>query len=428
MLTSLKKKITSREAVIGIIGMGNIGLALLEAFAHAGFPLVGYDKDKKKVDMLKNQHNYLSYVEFENLFSLIKVNRFEPSHNPDILKKADIIIISVTIPLDKHLAPDLTNLKKGSLVILQSSTYPGTTEKKLLPFLENPEFKVGKDFSLAYVPENYDPGNHDFSFFDIPRLVSGITPTCLEIVSLLYNQIGTNVIPCPSPTIAEAAKLFQNSYRMVNISFVNEMKIMFDNMDIDVWDIIKAAATKPFGFTPFRPSAGAGGDCIPVCPEYLIWEAKETNGPTTILETAIHINESMPKFVVDKIVEGLIAHKKNIHTARILILGVSYKKDVNDIRNSAALKILSLLKKIHAEIYYHDPFIETLHSLPFYPNLELKSINLEYEKLGYYDAVVVVTNHSFYNWIHIMKYSQLVVDTCNATSCILTDKDKIIKA
>lgn len=439
IIPSLKDKILSKEAVIGVIGMGNIGLTLLEAFGKAGFSLVGYDTDQNKVEKIKLNNNYLNHDSFKGLFSLIKENRFEPSSQSSILQKADVIVISVPTPLDIHKNPDLTNLrhafntvvenlKKGQLIILQSSTYPGTTENELLPLLEKSKLKVGKDFYLVYVPEMFDIGNEKFSFAQIPRIIGGITPSCLQLGELLYEKIGCKVIPCSTPKIGEAAKLLQNTYRFVNISLINEMKVMFDYLNIDIWEVIEAASHKPFGFTPFYPSVGAGGDCIPVSPGYLIWKARNLKGATTLVETSDQINDAIYIYVVDKVRQCLVRSKKSIKDAKILVLGVTYKKDINDIRNAPSLNILDLLKKMHADVHYHDPYIESLQNLKRFPDLNLKSEELNYEKLNQYDVVLIVTDHSIYNWSKIVEYSQLIVDTRNVTANIPGAEKKVIKA
>ena len=437
--STLKEKISSNEAVIGVIGMGYIGLSLLDAFEKFSFPLVGYDTNFQRVEMLKNKNSYISHLTLKGLFSLMEKNLFEPSVNPDILQKADILVISVSSGLDEHQIPNLSHLrqtfelvvnylKKDQLIILQSSTYPGMTENELLPMLEKKGFKVGKDFYLAYVPEVFDIGNKDFTFTQIPRIMGGITPACLEAAKMLYEKIGCKTVGCSSPKIAESAKLLQNSYRFLNISFINEMKIMFDGMDIDIWEVIQAASTKPFGFTPFYPSPGVGGDCIPVSPAYFIWEAKETAGPTTLLETAEHVNNMTPHFVVEKLIQGLARKKKSINGALILVLGASYKKDINDIRLASSLVILSLLLKNLAKASYNDPYVSEIKAPPKHPELHLKSESLDYNNLSQYDAVLIVTDHSDYDWEKIVANSQLVVDTRNATAKVQGRKENVIKA
>lgn len=438
-ISQLEKKIASKKAVIGVIGMGYIGLSLLEAFGAAGYPLVGFDLNENKIQMLKKKKSYLNFMDLKILFKMIDKKLFKPSSDSSILKDADVIVISVSTSLDRYHVPNLTQLwaafktvckyiRKGQLIILQSSTYPGTTEEELLPLLENSHLKVGKDIFLAHVPEVADIGNPNYSFTQVPRIVSGITSACRKIAGILYSSIGCQIVPCSSTRVAESAKLLQNAYRLVNISFINEMKVMFDRMNIDVWEVINAAKSKPFGFTAFEPGPGIGGDCIPIAPLYLIWKAKVTEGPTTILEQAAHVNESIHIYVFNKIVQGLNQQKKSINGAKILILGVGYKENVNDIRESAALKLLFLLKEMRAEAFYNDPYVPEIANIPGYPNLNMKSVQLIYEDLHLYDAVVIITAHSSYNWGKIAQHSSLIIDTRNVMVGNKNHKKKVIKA
>lgn len=439
-MNELQKKIASKTAVIGTIGMGYIGLSLLAAFGQAGFPLVGFDLDEKKVEMLKHKKTYLNFIDCTHLFSLLDQHLFKPSSDPNILKHADILVICVPTSLDLYHVPDLTRLKeafqtvsnylkKDQLIILQSSTYPGTTEEALLPIIEASGLKVGKEIFLAHVPEVVDIGNQEFNFNQVPRIVSGITPACREMAEKLYAQLGCPIVKSSSPRIAESAKLLQNAYRLINISFINEMKIMFDRMNIDIWEVIEAAKSKPFGFTAFEPGPGIGGDCIPKAPFYLVWKARITEGPTTMLEQAGQVDESMHLYVLNKIILGLNQQKKSIRGAKILILGLGYKKDVNDIRESAALKILHTLKEMNAEVSYHDPYVLEISHVQDHPDLYfLESINLVYEELSLYDAVVIVTDHSCYDWEKIAQNSNLIIDTRNAMKGIQEAKNKVIKA
>ncbi len=434
----LEQKIIDKTAIIGVIGLGTIGLSLLDAFGRAGFSLVGYDSSTQKMQMLKNRESYLNFMDMSHLFGMMDENRFIPSSDSNVLKDADVLIISVPTSIDRYGTPNLTNLraafqtvaaylKKHQLVILQSSTYPGTTQEELLPILSKSKLSVGIDFYLAHVPEITDIGNQDFNFIQMPRIVSGITPSCMKSVSLLYQYVSSKIIPCSSTQVAEAAKLLQNAFRLVNISFINEMKILFDTMNIDVWEVIAAAATKPFGFMPFYPSPGIGGDCIPIAPFYLVWKAKASGGPTTMLEDAGRINDGMPHYVINKLIYGLNQHKKTIRDSKILILGAGYKKDVNDIRESIALKILPILKEMQANVDYHDPFVKSISNFPSHPEMAMESIEFNLENLNQYDAVVILTDHSFYDWPKIVKNSNLVVDTRNV-SANLIDTRKIIKA
>jgi len=440
MHTKLKNKITSREAVVGVIGMGFIGLYSLDVFAEAGFSLVGYDIDKKKIRMLKQGKSYLSNISLKNLHERIKEGRFTPSSDPSSLKKADVILISVPVPIDEHGTPNLElikmafqtvfdNLKKDQLIILESSVPPKMTERVLLPLLEKSGLKVGVDFFLAYAPEMYDIGNKVYTrFTQVPKITSGVTPACLKMVNHFYINVGNKIVPCSSTKIAESSKLLQNAYRLVNISFVNEMKVMFDSLGIDIWEVITAASSKPYGFTPFYPSAGAGGDCIPVAPAYLIWTAKLNGGHTKLLEMSEQINGATSEYVVHKTIQGLAKNKKSVNGSNILVLGVCYKKDTSDTRHSPALKIISILKDMRANVKYHDPLIKKIVLDTTHENLELKSVRLTYEHLPKYDAVVIITPHSTYNWSEIIKHSNLLIDTCNVTGNFKKAKEKIVKA
>lgn len=436
--SELEQKLLNKSAIIGVIGLGNIGLSLLDAFGKAGFPLVGYDTNREKIKMLQNRESYLNYMDMEPLFKMMDQNRFKPSFNPEILKEADVLIISVPTSIDRYGTPNLTNLRsafqtvskylrKHQLIVLQSSTYPGTTQEEFLPILQRSNLNVGIDFYLAHVPEIADIGNLDFQFTDMPRIVSGITPSCLKKVALLYQSVSSKVIPCSSTQVAESAKLLQNAFRLVNISLVNEMKMLFDTMNIDVWEVIAAASTKPFGFMPFYPGPGIGGDCIPIAPFYLVWKAKSTGGPTTMLEDAGRINDAMPHYVINKLIYGLNKDKKTLKDSKILILGVGYKKDVNDIRESIALKLIPILKNMQALVDYHDPYVKELLNFPEYPDLSMSSIEFNEKNLKDYDALVVLTDHNSYDFANIVKNSNLVVDTRNVSSKI-ADRRKIIKA
>ncbi|MFN0065104.1 MAG: nucleotide sugar dehydrogenase [Chlamydiales bacterium] len=434
----LSGKIASQEAVIGVIGLGYIGLQLLDVFGRRGFRLVGYDCDRAKIASLKRGHSMMNFLPLPELFRLQEEGRFRVAANPDILHAADVLFICVPTSLDRHMVPNFSSLRsafqtvadhlhRDQLVVLQSTTYPGTTEEELLPILEK-KGEVGKDYYLAYVPEISDPGNLEYDFTSIPRIVSGVTPQCLEMVKMLYQKIGCQEFPCRSPRVAEAAKIFTNAYRLINISFVNEMKMMFDHMGMDVWEVIEAASSKPFGFTAFYPGPGAGGDCIPVDPNYLVWKAKESAGPVSMIELASNINQVIPHYVVDKVIQGLAKHKQAIQGAQILLLGVGFKKDVNGLQESASLKLLSLLQKEGAAVSYHDPYIAELYPSERYPQMDMKSASLEYEKLGNYDAVVIATDHSIYDVEKIVQYSTVVIDTRNVTAKVAGAEKKVVKA
>jgi len=435
----LNDKIKAKQATVGVIGLGYIGLSLLEAFGQKGFSLIGHDHDEKRVGMLKKGEAYYNFLPSSRFYPWIQSGQFTVSTDPSVLEKADVIIVSVSTSLDRHRLPNISSIhkafetlskhiKKGQLIVLQSTTYPGTTEKEIIPLLEKSNLKVGKDYSLAYVPEISDPGNSEYVFTKVPRIIGGITPTCLELASALYQSIGCTTVPCSSTQVAEAAKILQNTYRLVNISLINEMKIMFDRMNIDVWEVIEAAATKPFGYEAFYPGPGVGGDCIPVVPAFLSWEAQETDGPTSIMDLAGSVNVSIPYYVVSKVGEILNQHQKSFSESKILVLGVGYKKDLNDIRESASLKLIHLLQQKSPNVSYHDPYVPHVSGVPLYPDMNLNSIELSSESLSEYDVVVIATDHTSYDWTQIAEKSQLIVDTHNVMKGIEAAKGKTIKA
>lgn len=411
--TSLEQKINNRTAVIGVIGMGYVGLQVLDAFGKKGFPLIGFDVDAKKVEKLKKGDSTLNYLPLPELFAR---EELEISTKPSVLQKADCIIIAVPTPVDSHKVPDFRclraafqtakeQLQEGQLFVLQSSTYPGTTEEEFLPLLESSK----KAFHLAYVPEYSDPGNRAYQFSSVPHLVSSTTKKGLELVSLLYSCLGCSIFPCSLPRVAEAAKIYTNAYRLINISFANEMKLLFDRMGIDVWEVLEAAQQKPFGFTPFFPGLGAGGDCIPVDPHYLIWKARAFDCSTEMLDQASFINQDMPYQMIQKMRQTL--HLKD---KKILQLGVTYKRDVNGLQESPALKLLMLLSK-EAKSYYHDPFIT---HLPNFWELDLESVQ-------HFDCVVIAVDHSSYDFAKIVQSSKLIFDAQNATKGL--SQEKVVK-
>lgn len=438
-MEKILQKIESKKALIGVIGLGYIGLSLVQAFGAAGFSLRGYDKNSGRIEQLLHKDSPFIDLHLEGIFNLLDEGRLKISSSDEIVKEADVLIISVPTSLDRYQIPDLTCLReafavvrkyhaKDKLIVLQSSTYPGSTQEELYPMLDEKKLIVGTDYFLAHVPEVVNPGNPTCAFCDIPRIVSGMTQNCLRVVSVLYGSIGCKVAPCSSPKVAESAKLLQNAFRLVNISLINELKIMFDQMGIDIWEVIEAASVKPFGFLPFYPGPGIGGDCIPTDPFYLTWEARMTHGPTTMIDQAGRINEGMPGYVISKIVTALNSQNKSLSGAKILLLGVTYKKDVSQTRYSPSLRIIATLKKMRAHVSYHDPYVEEIADLPQYPNLHMRSIEWEYEILNKYDAVVVTVDHSFYDWSKVIEYSNLLIDTRNISKGVQEHKEKIFKA
>lgn len=433
---NLVNKIKDRDVVVSVIGLGYVGLPLIKTFLNAGFRVVGFDIDRKKVNLLNKGRTYIKHVTGKDLIPYLEKNKFYATTDPKSLRKADVILICVPTPLDAHKNPDLSfvlnttkliaeNRKKGQLVVLESTTYPGTTEEEMLPILESNAFKVGKDFYLAYSPERENPGDEVFRTANIPKVVGGVTKDCLKAAKTLYEQIVVQTVPVSSTRVAEATKLLENIFRSVNIALVNEMKMIFDRMGIDIWEVIKASSTKPFGFMPFSPGPGYGGHCIPVDPFYLTWKAKEVDFPTRFIELAGEINTLMPYFVVDRTVEELNKRGRVIKGARVLILGVAYKKDVDDQRESPALKIITLLKQRGARVEYNDPYVPRSSGHRDYPDLNMKSVKLDEATLKKNDAVIIATGHTAYDYDWIVKHSNLVIDTRNA---IKRKRKNVVKA
>ncbi len=435
----LAEKFETKQAVIAVIGLGYIGLPLVVEFFKAGFSVLGFDIERRKVDKLNQGESYISYIESETVASLLADEKFQATSDFSRLALADAILICVPTPLNSDNDPDLSfitktariiskYLKKGQLVVLESTTYPGTTEEEVLPILENANLNVGRDFFLAYCPERVDPGNKDYQTSQIARVISGVTKDCLFLATTLYRQIVNKIYSVSSSKTAEATKLLENIYRAVNIALINELKIIFDRMGIDIWEVIDAASTKPFGFTPFYPGPGLGGHCIPIDPFYLAWKARSYGIPTRFIELAGEINTNLPSYIVSKISDELVKKKKSLHGANILILGLSYKKDTDDTRESPSLRIISILKDHGANVKYNDPYVPYVAGFRHYPNFNMKSVPLTDGVLEQFDCVVVVTDHSSYNWQEITDRSQLVIDTRNATKFVGSGRGKIVKA
>jgi UDP-N-acetyl-D-glucosamine dehydrogenase len=424
LVKDLKEKIEDKKAIIGVIGLGYVGLPLVREFLKNGFRVVGFDIDSEKVNKLNRGESYIKHIQGDFIKKSVENGTFHATDDFTKLKEVDAIIVCVPTPLGEHMEPDLTyvlntaetiskNLKRGHIVVLESTTYPGTTDEEVLPILEKTGLKVGEDFFLGFSPEREDPGNKNYTTQNIPKVVSGITPNCLELIKTLYDKIVIQTVPVSSTRVAEATKLLENIYRSVNIALVNELKMIFDRMGIDVWEVIEAAKTKPFGFHPFYPGPGLGGHCIPIDPFYLTWKAKEYDMNTRFIELAGEINTMMPYYVVDKSIRILSQHGKSIKGAKVLILGVSYKPDIDDMRESPALKIIKLFLDEGAQVDYNDPFFPELVPVRKY-KLLLKSVELTEENLKKYDLVVVVTNHSSYDYGFIKTHARLIIDTRNA--------------
>jgi len=427
------KKIKEKKAVIGVIGLGYVGLPLVIAFAQKGFKVVGFDTDEKKVKKLLNGETYIRDIpprSIRNTYS-----NFKPTTKFSNLKDMDVIIICVPTPLNKNYEPDMRYvfetakviskyLRKGHLVVLESTTYPGTTDEDLKSILEESGLKAGKDFYLSFSPERVDPGNKKFNISNTPKVVGGYSKKCLEMVKILYDNI-TLTIPVSSCKVAEMAKILENTYRAVNIALVNELKILCDYMNIDIWEVIEVAKTKPFGFQAFYPGPGLGGHCIPIDPFYLSWKAKEFDFRARFIELAGEINSSIPYYVVNKTIEALNLQDKSIGNSRILILGLGYKKDVDDPRESPSFKLIELYERYGAKVDYNDPYIPIAPKMRKW-NIKKKSVSLTSENIAKYDCIVVSTNHSSYDPFFIEKYAKLIIDTRNLFGNIKSKK--IVKA
>ncbi|MCF8053881.1 MAG: nucleotide sugar dehydrogenase [Deltaproteobacteria bacterium] len=419
MKSELMRKISDKSAVVGIIGLGYVGLPLAIEFCRAGFQVIGFDLDVEKVDTLTEGKSYIKHIEAERICAITQ--SFVPTTDFSKLPTADCLIICVPTPLGTHREPDMRfvfdttktieqYLRRGQLISLESTTYPGTTSEDMRAILEKKGLKAGEDFYLAYSPEREDPNNADFSTAIIPKLVGGHTPACLELALALYGSVIEKMVAVSSPSVAEAAKLLENIYRAVNIALVNELKMLFDKMGIDVWDVINAAKTKPFGFQAFYPGPGLGGHCIPIDPFYLTWKAREYAFSTRFIELAGEINSSMPEYVVQKTIAALNARKKPINGAKVLLLGVSYKKNIDDLRESPSLELLEMLITRGAQVDYSDPFFPVLPQTRKH-KLAMRSVNLTPQNIKGYDCVLIATDHDDFDYEQMQKHAQLIVDT-----------------
>src|SRR3989441_3518611 len=432
-------KIQAHEARVGIVGLGYVGLPLVLRFAEEHFPVLGFDVDPAKVRKLQDGESYIRHIPAKRLRVLIKEKQFEPTTDFQRLAEADCIIICVPTPLTPKKDPDLQyienttdaisrTLRKGQLVCLESTTYPGTTEEILLERFRATGLEAGSDYFLIFSPEREDPGNPKFSTRTIPKVVGGITLDCLEVGKTLYAQVIDRVVPVSSTRAAELVKLLENIYRCVNIALVNELKLLGDRMNIDVWEVIDAASTKPFGFTPFYPGPGLGGHCIPIDPFYLSWKAKEYDFSTRFIQLAGEVNTAIPHYVVEQIGSALNDHSKSIRGAKILILGVAYKKDVDDVRESPALEIMELLQAKGASLSYSDPYIPRLHKMRAYDFSHMSSLQLTENVLKDHDIAVITTDHTSFDYQFIVDHATIVVDTRNATRNVKQGRSKIVRA
>jgi UDP-N-acetyl-D-glucosamine dehydrogenase len=429
---------SSYPTSIGIIGLGYVGLPLVIGFATRGSEVYGFDIDSRKIEMLNRGKSYIKHIPEESIQSITQSGQFRATTDFAELKKVKTIIICVPTPLTEKMEPDLTfivstgesifpHLQRGQLVVLESTTYPGTTEELLVPILEKSGLSAGKDFYVGFSPEREDPGNKQFKTHQIPKVVSGINSESRDLVKEVYEKMFEKVVAVSSPRVAEMSKLLENIYRCVNIALVNELKLLCQRMDIDLWEVISAASTKPFGFTPFYPGPGLGGHCIPIDPFYLSWKAKEYDFPTRFIELAGEINTAMPFHVVESIAEILNRNCQSVNGSRILVLGVAYKKDIDDLRESPSLKIIQLLQMRGAKVDYNDPYFPSLHKMRKY-DFKLTSVDLTPENVASYDCVVIATDHSSYDYPAIVASARRVVDTRNATARVQGRKSKVFLA
>jgi UDP-N-acetyl-D-glucosamine dehydrogenase len=435
----LEARLQAKTATVGVIGLGYVGLPLVSAFVTAGFRVMGFDIDHAKVESLRAGRSYIKHVAAETVAAWIGAGRFEPTSDMDRLGEPDCLLICVPTPLSDSRDPDLSYvegtarsiaaaLRPGQLIVLESTTYPTTTRHVVLPILETRGLQAGRDFYLAYSPEREDPGNPDYTAAGIPKVVGGLDEPSARVAQRLYGQAIVKVIPVASLEIAEACKILENTYRAVNIALVNEMKMLYDRMGIDVWEVIDAARTKPFGFQAFYPGPGLGGHCIPIDPFYLTWLARRQGLTTRFIELAGEINARMPEYVVARLMEFLNEAGKPLRGSRILLLGVAYKKDVDDPRESPSFVLLEELRARGALIGYNDPHVPRLprvrhHDLPPLESQALTAACLERQ-----DCVLIATDHSAYDYAFIVEHARMVLDTRNATRHVTRGREKIRKA
>ena len=439
MYQDLLQKIQEKRATVGVIGLGYVGLPLIDAFVSSGVPAIGFDVDPAKVDQLNAGESYIKHISSDDVARWQASNAFEATTDMSRLKDADALLICVPTPLTDSRNPDLTYvegtarsiadaLRPGQLVVLESTTYPTTTRNVLLPILETSGLEIGNEFFLAYSPEREDPGNPTYSAARIPKVVGGIDERSLELAAALYSHAVAEVVPVGTPEIAEACKILENTYRAVNIALVNELKMLFDRMSIDVWDVVDAAKTKPFGFQAFYPGPGLGGHCIPIDPFYLTWLARTQGLTTRFIELAGEVNACMPDYVIARTAEFLNDVGKPIRGSRICVLGVAYKKDVDDPRESPSFVLIDQLLSRGADVSYSDPHVPQLpqvrhHSLP-----DMASQDLTPDFLASQDCVLIATDHTAFDYESIVQHSRLVIDTRNATKSVTGNRSKIRKA
>ena len=438
--TNLIEKFANQSAVIGVMGLGYVGLPLLLGYAGKGFKVLGLDVDAKKVAALQAGRSYIEHIPADLIQSALSAGLLQATTDLSRVKEVDAIIICVPTPLSHHHEPDLSyiratrdailpHLRTGQIICLESTTYPGTTEEEFLPHLQKLGYKVGEDFHLVFSPEREDPGNPNFSGTNIPKVVGGQTPACLDAGVACYGAIYNKVVPVTSTRVAEMVKLLENIFRAVNIGLVNEMKIVADEMGIDIWEVINAAATKPFGYTPFYPGPGLGGHCIPIDPFYLTWKAREFGVHTRFIELAGEINEAMPSYVVRRVGERLNRARKPLNGSKVLILGLAYKANVDDMRESPTFELFDLLKAQGAEVSFYDPHIPVVSPTREHAEYTgMKSIEWNQQSVSAADLVLISTNHAKVNLQELAAWAPCIVDTRNAMASIATQPGQVTKA
>ncbi|MGE0608597.1 MAG: nucleotide sugar dehydrogenase [Pirellulales bacterium] len=435
----LRQALERKTARVGVMGLGYVGLPLIRAFVAAGFRTLGFDVDPYKVERLTAGESYIGHIPGEWIAQCVRDETFAPTADMGRLAEADAILICVPTPLNDSRDPDLrfiestaeqiaASLRPGQLIVLESTTYPGTTRDVVLPILERSGLKAGRDFFAAYSPEREDPGNPRFAAASIPKVVGGLDPLSLQLAETLYRQAVVDIVPVSSCEVAEACKILENTYRAVNIALVNELKMLFDRMGIDVWEVIDAARTKPFGFQAFYPGPGLGGHCIPIDPFYLSWVARKHGLPTRFIELAGQINTRMPEYVIERVIAALNEHGRPVRGSRICLLGVAYKKDVDDPRESPSFELLKLLRERGAVLSYSDPHVPSLPKMRHYDVPLLTSQTLTPEFLAQQDCVLISTDHTAFDYEHIVRHARLVIDTRNATRQVSEGREKIRKA
>jgi len=436
----LSELIRTKQATIGVIGLGYVGLPLVRAFTACGFRCLGFDVDQSKIDKLKAGESYIRHIDSAALAQLVQERKFEPTADLGRLSEADCIIICVPTPLNESRDPDLSyiegtaraiaeTLRPGQLVVLESTTHPTTTRVNVWPVLEETGLKCGVDYFLAFSPEREDPGNPQYHASTIPKVVGGFDEKSGDLACAMYEHAIVKVVRASSMEVAEACKILENTYRAVNIALVNELKILYDKLGIDVWEVIEAAKTKPFGFQAFYPGPGLGGHCIPIDPFYLTWLARKHGEQTRFIELAGEVNMHMPQYVISRLAEFLNDEQKPIRGSKIAILGMAYKKDIDDPRESPSFELMKLLLERGGVLTYNDPHVSTLPKMRHYPNMPaMSSQDLTAEYLAAQDCVLIATDHSAYDYDFIVRHSRLVLDTRNATKHVLNGRDKIRKA